>query len=85
MAEHKNTSFWSSNIGFILACVGAAVGLGNIWKFPSMAGENGGAAFTLIYLICIFALGLGPAKLDLLLVPLVLNNKLLVPCLYALI
>ena len=49
---------WGSKLGFILAASGSAVGLGNIWKFPSMAGENGGAAFTLIYLICILLVGL---------------------------
>jgi NSS family neurotransmitter:Na+ symporter len=49
---------WGSKLGFILAASGSAVGLGNIWKFPSMAGENGGAAFTLVYLICIFLVGL---------------------------
>ena len=54
----KNREQWGSRLGFILAASGSAVGLGNIWKFPSMAGENGGAAFTLIYLICIFVVGL---------------------------
>ena len=49
---------WGSKLGFILAASGSAVGLGNIWKFPSMAGDNGGAAFTLIYLICILLVGL---------------------------
>ncbi len=49
---------WGSRLGFILAASGSAVGLGNIWKFPSMAGENGGAAFTLVYLICILLVGL---------------------------
>ena len=42
---------WSSKTGFILAAAGSAVGLGNIWKFPYIAGENGGAAFLFIYLI----------------------------------
>ena len=54
----KNREQWGSRLGFILAASGSAVGLGNIWKFPSMAGENGGAAFTLIYLMCIFVVGL---------------------------
>lgn len=43
---------WSSDTAFILAAIGAAVGLGNIWKFPYVAGENGGGAFVLIYLLC---------------------------------
>ncbi|MFQ6608707.1 MAG: sodium-dependent transporter [Fidelibacterota bacterium] len=48
---------WGSRIGFIFAAAGSAVGLGNIWKYPHMAGQNGGAAFTLIYLICIVIVG----------------------------
>lgn len=46
-----------SNKGFILAAIGSAVGLGNIWKFPYMAGENGGGVFVLVYLICIILIG----------------------------
>jgi len=49
---------WGSKLGFILAASGSAVGIGNIWKYPHMAGQNGGAAFTLIYLICILVVGL---------------------------
>lgn len=49
---------WGSNLGFILAATGSAVGLGNIWKFPYIAGENGGGAFVLIYLLCIAIIGL---------------------------
>ena len=49
---------WSSNLGFILAAAGSAVGLGNIWKFPYITGENGGGAFVLVYLICIAIIGL---------------------------
>ncbi len=44
---------WSSQWTFIMAAVGAAVGLGNIWKFPYMAGMNGGGAFVLVYLVCV--------------------------------
>jgi len=44
---------WSSNTTFLMAAVGAAVGLGNIWRFPYMAGTNGGGAFVLIYLIAV--------------------------------
>lgn len=50
-------SGFSSRIGFVAAAAGSAVGLGNIWKFPYETGENGGAAFLLIYLICIFLIG----------------------------
>ncbi|MDX9766336.1 MAG: sodium-dependent transporter [Ectothiorhodospiraceae bacterium] len=49
---------WSSRLVFVLAATGSAVGLGNIWKFPYIAGENGGGAFVLLYLVCIFAIGL---------------------------
>lgn len=49
---------WGSRLGFILAAAGSAIGLGNIWRFPYMAGENGGGAFVLIYLLCILLIGL---------------------------
>lgn len=45
-------------MGFILAAAGSAIGLGNVWKFPYIAGQNGGAAFVLVYLICIAVIGL---------------------------
>ena len=50
-------SAWGSRSGFILASVGFAVGLGNIWRFPYVTGENGGSAFVLIYLLCAFGIG----------------------------
>ena len=49
---------WSSNMGFILAATGSAIGLGNLWKFPFITWENNGGAFVLLYLICIAAVGL---------------------------
>ncbi|WP_404367285.1 sodium-dependent transporter [Marinobacter sp.] len=49
---------WSSRMAFILAATGSAVGLGNIWKFPYITGENGGGAFVLVYLLCIAVVGL---------------------------
>ena len=49
---------WSTRMAFILAVSGSAVGLGNIWKFPYIAGQNGGGAFVLVYLLCVFAVGL---------------------------
>ncbi|WP_319533119.1 sodium-dependent transporter, partial [uncultured Cohaesibacter sp.] len=49
---------WGSRLGFIMATAGSAIGLGNIWKFPYMAGENGGAAFIIIYLALVFTIGL---------------------------
>ncbi len=54
----KPREHWGSKFGFILAAAGSAVGLGNIWKYPHMAGQNGGGAFTMVYLICILIVGL---------------------------
>lgn len=48
---------FTSKFGIIAAAAGSAIGLGNIWKFPYIAGENGGAAFIVVYLICIFLIG----------------------------
>jgi len=49
---------WTSRLAFILAVTGSAVGLGNIWKFPYIAGQNGGGAFVLVYLLCVFLIGM---------------------------
>ncbi|PKM46151.1 MAG: sodium-dependent transporter [Gammaproteobacteria bacterium HGW-Gammaproteobacteria-1] len=49
---------WSSRWAFVLAATGSAVGLGNIWKFPYITGENGGGAFVLLYLVCIVLIGI---------------------------
>lgn len=49
---------WSSRMAFILAVTGSAVGLGNIWKFPYIAGQNGGGAFVLVYLVCVVVIGM---------------------------
>jgi NSS family neurotransmitter:Na+ symporter len=48
---------WNSKLGFVLAASGSAIGLGNIWRFPYSAGENGGGAFVLLYLVFVFAIG----------------------------
>ncbi len=52
----QNHDHWSSRFGFLMASVGFAVGLGNIWRFPYVTGENGGAAFVLVYLVCAFVI-----------------------------
>jgi len=49
---------WSNRMAFILAATGSAVGLGNIWKFPYIAGENGGGAFVVVYLLCVSTIGI---------------------------
>ena len=55
MAENKRTNF-GSRLGAILAAAGSAVGLGNIWRFPCETGANGGAAFLIVYIICILVI-----------------------------
>lgn len=54
----ENRENFGSKIGAILAAAGSAVGLGNVWRFPIETGQNGGAAFIIIYVICILVLGL---------------------------
>jgi len=49
---------WGSRLGFVLAAAGSAIGLGNIWRFPYLAGEGGGGAFVLIYLLCVLLIGM---------------------------
>jgi len=49
---------WGSRIGFICAAAGSAVGLGNIWRFPYITGQNGGAAFVFMYVAIVFLLGM---------------------------
>ena len=57
MSELKRTNF-GSRLGVILATAGSAVGLGNVWRFPYMTGENGGAVFIMIYVVCVLLLGI---------------------------
>ncbi|MEM6627371.1 MAG: sodium-dependent transporter [Pseudomonadota bacterium] len=54
----RKAETWGSKFGFIMAAVGSSVGLGNFWRFPYTAGENGGGAFILAYLICVLIIGL---------------------------
>ena len=53
---NKRASF-ATRMGAIAATVGSAVGLGNIWRFPYEAGQNGGGAFILVYIVCVALLG----------------------------
>ncbi|HLR26263.1 MAG TPA: sodium-dependent transporter, partial [Fodinibius sp.] len=59
MAQTETTARgnWNSKLGFVLAAAGSAVGLGNIWRFPTEAASNGGGAFLLVYLVCCFLVG----------------------------
>ena len=57
MTKLERASF-GSKLGVILATAGSAVGLGNIWRFPYMTGQNGGAIFIIIYVFCILLLGI---------------------------
>lgn len=54
MALTSDRGMWGSRLGFILAAAGSAVGLGNIWGFPTQVGRGGGAIFVLLYLVCVF-------------------------------
>ena len=57
-SSSTSRGLWSSRWAFFLAATGSAVGLGNIWKFPYITGENGGGAFVLVYLACILVIGI---------------------------
>ncbi len=57
LVNKTNREHWKSRIGFIWAAVGSAVGLGSIWRFPYVVGENGGASFIALYLICLIFVG----------------------------
>ena len=53
MNENKNRATFQSRLGFILVSAGCAIGLGNVWKFPYICGQNGGGAFLFLYIICL--------------------------------
>ena len=54
-SQHES---WSSRLAFLMASIGAAVGLGNIWKFPYTLGSAGGSAFVVVYLIAVFVVAM---------------------------
>jgi NSS family neurotransmitter:Na+ symporter len=54
----KQREHWSSQLGFVLAAAGSAIGLGTLWKFPYVTGQNGGGIFVLTYIACIFLIGI---------------------------
>ncbi len=57
ISGERKVDNWSSRLTFIMASVGFSVGLGNIWRFPYVTGENGGAAFIIVYLACALCIG----------------------------
>ena len=57
MSNNGEREQWGSRIGFILAAAGSAVGLGNIWRFPYITGQYGGAAFVFLYVALVFVIG----------------------------
>jgi NSS family neurotransmitter:Na+ symporter len=56
--DNNQRGSWSSKLGFVLAAAGSAIGLGNIWGFPTQTGLNGGAVFVFVYLLCVLAVGI---------------------------
>lgn len=56
--QQQPREHWSSTLGFIMAAAGSAIGLGTLWKFPYITGENGGGIFLLTYVLCIFLVGI---------------------------
>ena len=60
--EKQNRASFGGKLSVILVAAGSAIGLGAIWRFPYIAGENGGAAFLIVFLLSIFAVGI-PAML----------------------
>ena len=64
LKNHNGDGKWSRDILFVFACVGAAVGLGNLWRFPYVAYENGGGAFLVPYVVCLLLVGVPLAILE---------------------
>ena len=58
MEKSNERATFQSRLGFILVSAGCAIGLGNVWKFPYICGQNGGGAFLLLYLLCLALLGM---------------------------
>ena len=56
--NNKPREHWGSRIGFLMAAAGSAIGLGTLWKFPYVTGENGGGAFVAVYIVCMLFIGL---------------------------
>jgi len=57
-SSHSGIAQWSSQLAFTMAAIGCSVGLGNLWRFSAEAGSNGGAAFIVVYLLCVLCIGI---------------------------
>jgi hypothetical protein len=60
--ERSAGDAWTGRAGFVLAAIGGAIGLGNIWRFSYVAGENGGAVFLLVYGLCVVLIGIAAPR-----------------------
>ncbi|MCF0163932.1 MAG: sodium-dependent transporter, partial [Bacteroidales bacterium] len=58
MEKNNSRTDFGSRFGVLVAMAGSAVGLGNMWRFPYLVGENGGAAFIIIYIVCVILVGI---------------------------
>src|SRR3954468_4805270 len=58
MSDNLQSKTWSSNYLFLLASIGSTVGLSNIWRFTYLAGENGGGAFVVVYILSLLLMGI---------------------------
>ncbi|WP_257994897.1 hypothetical protein [Varibaculum cambriense] len=63
-SDQTSRQSWGTQYGFLIAAIGSAIGLGNIWRFPGVAYQNGGGAFIVPYLIALLAIGLPMLMLD---------------------
>ncbi|MEX0644675.1 MAG: hypothetical protein WD076_05150, partial [Parvularculaceae bacterium] len=57
-SQKAGLPYWSSRVVFLFAAIGCSVGLGNLWRFPYLVGENGGGAFVVFYILCVVLIGL---------------------------
>lgn len=57
-AAHQTRATWNSRLGFILAAAGVSIGVGNIWRFPYLVGQNGGGAFIVAYIVILAIVGI---------------------------
>ena len=63
--ENKQREGFGSRLGFLLVSAGCAIGIGNVWKFPYVAGENGGGVFVMFYLLFLLIMGIPVMSMEL--------------------